>query len=238
MRGLPLSFASVIALAAASTVNIASAAINLELRPQITAADPGDIVELGLYAAGDAPDQSFAALEVIFAWTPTDLHFLGISSAGAISLLSSSLPNPDPYNLNESSPPADGDALYVAFAGFGAPAVAPPSGALITTLRFQVLATSGDTQVEFLEAAGSPEGETIVFDGEVPNLDVTGALSGALINIASTCPADLDGDGAVGAADLAALLGAWGMTGPADFDGGGVTSSDLGILLGSWGPCP
>ncbi|MEC9372728.1 MAG: beta-propeller fold lactonase family protein [Planctomycetota bacterium] len=53
------------------------------------------------------------------------------------------------------------------------------------------------------------------------------------------CPADLDGDGQVGPADLGALLGSWGMMDvPADFDGGGVGSSDLGLLLGSWGPCP
>ncbi len=53
------------------------------------------------------------------------------------------------------------------------------------------------------------------------------------------CPADLDGDGAVSASDLAQLLGAWGMPGPADFDDdGAVTASDLAALLGSWGPCP
>lgn len=51
------------------------------------------------------------------------------------------------------------------------------------------------------------------------------------------CPADLNGDGQVGAADLAALLGSWGAGGPADFDGGGVSASDLAFLLGSWGPC-
>lgn len=55
---------------------------------------------------------------------------------------------------------------------------------------------------------------------------------------ATPCPADLDGDGSVGAPDLAILLGSWGGGGPADFDGGGVGASDLAILLGSWGPCP
>lgn len=55
---------------------------------------------------------------------------------------------------------------------------------------------------------------------------------------APPCPADLDGDGSVGASDLAILLGSWGGGGPADFDGGGVGASDLAILLGSWGPCP
>jgi hypothetical protein len=53
------------------------------------------------------------------------------------------------------------------------------------------------------------------------------------------CPADLDGDGSVGAADLTILLGAWGTSGAADLDGNGtVGASDLTILLGAWGPCP
>ncbi|MEE9130267.1 MAG: S8 family serine peptidase [Phycisphaerales bacterium] len=55
------------------------------------------------------------------------------------------------------------------------------------------------------------------------------------------CPADLDGDGSVGASDLLALLVAWGTDpeGPPDFDGDGVVgASDLLTLLVNWGPCP
>ena len=53
------------------------------------------------------------------------------------------------------------------------------------------------------------------------------------------CPADLDGDGSVGGADLGLLLGAWGASGPGDLDGSGtVNGSDLGLLLGAWGACP
>jgi len=56
------------------------------------------------------------------------------------------------------------------------------------------------------------------------------------------CPADLDGDGLVGAADLSALLSAWGSTGTAagaaDIDGdGSVGAADLAALLGAWGEC-
>ncbi len=56
----------------------------------------------------------------------------------------------------------------------------------------------------------------------------------------SACPADLDGDGTVNAADLAQLLGNWGPCEdcPADFDGDGVIdAADLAQLLGNWGPC-
>ncbi len=60
------------------------------------------------------------------------------------------------------------------------------------------------------------------------------------------CPWDLNGDGAVGAGDLALLAGSWGNPGcagvpscPADFDGDGdVGSADQAQLLGAWGACP
>ncbi|MFN9953355.1 MAG: GC-type dockerin domain-anchored protein, partial [bacterium] len=52
------------------------------------------------------------------------------------------------------------------------------------------------------------------------------------------CPADLDGDGFVSAADLSALLGNWGNSGTGDIDGDGfVNAADLSALLGAWGPC-
>ncbi len=49
---------------------------------------------------------------------------------------------------------------------------------------------------------------------------------------------DLDGDGTVGAADLAILLGSWGPCGgcPADLNGDDtVGPADLAMLLGNWG---
>ncbi|MCH8878747.1 MAG: hypothetical protein IID34_02560, partial [Planctomycetes bacterium] len=54
-------------------------------------------------------------------------------------------------------------------------------------------------------------------------------------------PADFNGDGQVGAFDLAVLLGSWGPCPdkdpcPTDLDGNGsVGAGDLAILLGSWG---
>lgn len=58
--------------------------------------------------------------------------------------------------------------------------------------------------------------------------------------LAASCacpPADLDGDCAVGGADLAILLSAWGTSGgPADLDGNGVVDgADLAVLLSFWG---
>lgn len=60
------------------------------------------------------------------------------------------------------------------------------------------------------------------------------------------CAEDLTGDGDVNAADLAALLGAWGpvndcppsVVGDADLnDDCIIDAADLAIMLGAWGPC-
>jgi len=55
-----------------------------------------------------------------------------------------------------------------------------------------------------------------------------------------SCIADLNRDGAVNGADLAALLGAWGSCAAcgADLTGDGqVLADDLAVLLSSWGAC-
>lgn len=63
--------------------------------------------------------------------------------------------------------------------------------------------------------------------------------------VTDECPpctaGELDGDGVVGAVDLAILLGSWGPCAacPADFDDDGqVGPLDLATLLAAWGPCP
>ena len=67
-----------------------------------------------------------------------------------------------------------------------------------------------------------------------PTKEVGGGLAGAVC----ACTGDLDGNGAVDAADLAIVLGQWGGAGSADLDGSGsVQGGDLAILLGAWGPC-
>ncbi len=79
------------------------------------------------------------------------------------------------------------------------------------------------------------------------------ALAGVFVSLAvsstalagGVCPClgDLNGNGVVGAEDLATMLGAWGNCSncascAADLSGDCVVSAiDLGILLGNWGPC-
>jgi hypothetical protein len=53
----------------------------------------------------------------------------------------------------------------------------------------------------------------------------------------SNCPADLNGDGLVNAADLTTLLASWGGTG-GDINGDGTTNAaDITSLLAAWGQC-
>lgn len=55
----------------------------------------------------------------------------------------------------------------------------------------------------------------------------------------TTCRGDVDGDGAVGPMDVAALLGAWGTPSAAhDLDASGaVDAGDLAVVLFAWGAC-
>ncbi len=63
---------------------------------------------------------------------------------------------------------------------------------------------------------------------------------GVFVECTLGCDTDLDGDGTVGASDLAQLLGAWGPCSgcPADLNSDDVVNAaDLAMLLGTWGPC-
>lgn len=80
--------------------------------------------------------------------------------------------------------------------------------------------------------------------GAVADVTTANAFRGAwLVKLPKVvCDADLDGTGVVDAADLGALLGAWGEVGEgeaaADLNGDGfVDAADLGALLGAWGDC-
>lgn len=83
----------------------------------------------------------------------------------------------------------------------------------------------------------SADGYTIVGTARTAN-----GIQGFILDLprpANPCPADLNGDGAVGAPDLATLLSAWGTpSSNADLNGDGeVGAPDLAALLSAWGGC-
>ncbi|MFM7261708.1 MAG: hypothetical protein ACKO3W_14010, partial [bacterium] len=92
-----------------------------------------------------------------------------------------------------------------------------------------------------LGAAAAPAGGTLLYwQGGVSTgaSDVYGGrmnADGTLGPAPSSNPADLNGDGAIDAADLSLLLSNWGGSGVGDIDGDGtVGAADLSALLAAW----
>jgi hypothetical protein len=217
--------------------------INLEWRPESQTGQVDGLVEIGLYVVSDDPemDQLLSALDVIIAWEPAYLELSGVTGDGNPNWIFSGFSN-DPYGLNETIPPQDGDGLYTALAALGTPVHATPEGTLVITFQFTALAVTDETPLEILESAGSPPGRTIVYDGTVPNLDVTGTLGSARVEIVcQLCPGDVNEDAVVDLVDLAVLLAHYGITtgaSPSDGDldcDGDVDLDDLARLLAVYG---
>ena len=94
------------------------------------------------------------------------------------------------------------------------------------------------------------EGTTVDLDGnprfvDDPDTPDTGNGTPPIVDMgpyefqADSCPADLDGSGAVDFGDILAILAAWGSaSGAEDLDNSGVVDfGDLLVVLGAWGPC-
>lgn len=163
-------------------ISPADADINLEWRPPAQTVNVGDLTQLGLYAVSDDPefDQLFSAIDLVFAWDPAYLGVVGVNGTGGAALLASGFPN-NPLNELFPSPPQDGDGFYIAFASLGSPVPATPAGTLVSTFEFWALADTPVTTVEMLPSLTTEI--TKVYDGTVPNLNVTGTLGSADINI-------------------------------------------------------
>jgi YVTN family beta-propeller protein len=118
--------------------------------------------------------------------------------------------------------------------------------------RDEYLVTTDDGSLVRISAAGASSAilEVIPISGSAPDFRFSTALNLGIaswpgvpdgIDIirfgARPLFGDLDGDGTVGAPDLALLLGAWGSAGEADLDGdGAVGAPDIALLLGAWTP--
>jgi len=207
-------FASLL-LAAPSAANI-----SLEWRPADQTVPVASTVALGLYAVSDSEQiQLMAAADVIFGWDPESLTLIGVDNTGAVPLLFSGLPVVDPYHLNEALPPADGDGFYLAYAFLGQPVEATPEGVLLTTFLFQAISVTPQTVVDVLATGGSPQGHTVVYDGAVPGLDVTGSLGEAVVTVRACGTMDVESDGDVDLEDYAAFQ--------ICFSGAGTPASEL-----------
>ncbi len=116
-------------------------------------------------------------------------------------------------------------------ASFSGGGIYVPSGSVVNLTRTRVCGNS------------APNGAQI---GQTPT-GVVNDFGGACVMTAcancptAPCPADLNNDGTVNAADLSTVLASWGACGktcPADIDGNGmVDAADLSAVLAAWGAC-
>lgn len=217
--------------------------INLSLVPPAQPILVGQTIDVKLKATSTSHDQlvgnTFVIIDSIIRWDPSQLEFMGISTAGSVALLNSYLPSPasDYTGVNELAIPKDGDALYTALANFGSPVAVTANGVQVTTFRFKVRTNfAGPSTIEIVPTLTiRSRADSAVYDGQVPGLDVIGDLIPAVITIAPPVFGDLDGDRLVNGRDLATLLGQWGSAGSGDLSGNGVVGGeDLAYLLAAW----
>lgn len=196
--------------------------INLEFRTSSPMVHVGEQFDVALYAWSDDPfsDQSFSAVEVVFQWPTDNIQLLSLVGGGDVDLVIEGFPVTGSNGLNEAQPPQDGDGLYIGWVDLGATALATPAGTRITTMRFQALNVTADAPIDIAEYGGFPIRPTIVYSGEVPNLPVTGTLTGTSVEVRPIpCgPADLNEDGVLDFFDVQLFLNAFSLGDPiADF---------------------
>jgi hypothetical protein len=138
--------------------------------------------------------------------------------------------NPDPWRATTCPCGNDLFGTYVSLSGglLAIGATANPDGGV-------------PAQVHIFEVGGDCDGNGISDLDELASGSASDFNDNGIPDQCE-CLADLNGDGSVGGADLAALLGFWGpvSTFPlADIDRDGLVGGpDLTVLLGAWGPCP
>lgn len=185
------------ALAAVAVMGaFARADVNLEWRPASQTIQKGQTVDIGLYAVGDEPTDTLAAMDVIFAWESGFFQLQELDNTGAVPLMVSEFPTLLDYNLNEVIPPQDGDGLYRAKVHLGTSMVPSTDGILLTTFRFLAGAANSGATLTILPTGGD-NGVTVVFGSDVPGDDVTGTLGSATVEILDGMVGDLDNDGDV-----------------------------------------
>jgi hypothetical protein len=192
LRDVAAVFTCVFALFAAPE---AHANINLEFRPALQTTFVGNVFSIDLYSVSDdLSNQTTSAAQVIITWDTTFVQLLGLDNTGT-PMTTASFFGPEPYGLNSSL--TDGDAMWIGLAPPGNPVPATPLGTFLTSFSFLALAPTfpGTTLIDIaatggMSSSGQP-GQTIVYDGVTPNTDVTGTLTGSMVQVLVPGPGGL-----------------------------------------------
>ena len=164
--------AFLLALAPQATAQLA----DLKFFPMETTVEVGDHVDIQIVViASSLTDVDFSAIDAVLDYDPNFLLLLSNDDTLAAEAWFASAFLPDPDGINTDI--TDGDAIYTALAAPGPPAVAPPGGAIVTTLRFVALQSTPLTTLSFAPTMGV-YGETQVFAYGTPGAVVTGDISG------------------------------------------------------------
>jgi hypothetical protein len=195
-----------------------------------------------MVAAENAP-QRYIVSDVIIGWNPEELQLLGVSHEGSHPLLwdeISGFPitSQDYTGINETIPPADGNALYYGYNRLGSVWIVTEPVQLCK-FRFKVLKSFVESPVTLIpELIATYPAETVVYGSYIGGMPVTGTLYSTTVTGVAVI-GDFNNDGLVGSPDMAILLGNWGQisygNNPLDLDGDGVIGAgDLSILISKW----
>jgi len=157
--------------------------IDLSLRPSNAQYGTGEQVAIAIIAstASEGPE-GMLSFQLIFSWDTTLLRLTGFSGVGGAPFTATGFFH-DAYGINESSLPADGNAMFVGLGPLGSSIMVQPGGTLMSILLFTALSPSPGTPLPILPSAGSPVGITVVYGDAGPNVDVTGVLTGTSVHI-------------------------------------------------------
>lgn len=203
----------------------------------------GNIIEVSLFLVGEE-SQRFIVCDIPFGWDPTKLRFVDDYSVSPLIMPDYSgwvSPAIDYTRTSEASPPADGDGMYYAYGQLGIPPIIVTEPMELARFQFEILEPFGTTQVIVIpEVTHYPPypARPLVYGTDTPGMVVTGTLGTATLVWPVT--GDFDGDGLVGAPDMALLLDNWGTISykqnEFDLNGDGlVNGQDLAILFTNWG---
>lgn len=216
--------------------------VNLSMSPSAQTVSVGGTFFVDVRAAsGTCADQAFASAEAVLLWDSNLIQLTAFTNPGPHS---SSFPDDsDLDGLNApftGLPSNDGDAMYLAFAGFSGSVKAPPSGMLLTRLQFTALDGTTGTPLMMPATVGLfSKSRVLGTSGQ----DITGSISGADITI-TECQnsADCD-DGNLCTTDTcdASNLCVYTNNTLSCDDGSFCTATDTctnGVCIGSGDPCP